>query len=134
MAHIPTPGSAMRFWDRPSTLMVRFVAYGVGAALVFDSFQLAAQSMDAPTGSIGGFPVDLAKWAMTQGGLVVVTLVILWSYRRDFKRVIEAQQQELGIVTALAQECSKHIAESAAAQQAMAQAQRELTTALMRSK
>lgn len=126
------PGSAMTLWDRPSTIAVRITAYVVGAALVFDSFQLAAQPIDGPAGSIGGFPVDLAKWAMTQGGLVVVTLVILWSYRRDFKKVIEAQQQELGVVTELAKECSAHIAQSAAAQREASQVQREFTAAFMR--
>lgn len=120
----------MRLWVQPSTVAVRLTAYAVGAALVFDSFQLAAQPLES-TGSIGGFPVDLAKWAMTQGGLVVVTLVILWSYRRDFKRVIEAQQQELGVVTELVRDSSRHIAESAASQQALAQAHRELMAAMM---
>jgi len=51
---------------------------------------LAANSALAQTPVTDGLPsntqVDLAKWAMTQGGLLIALVVVLWSYRRDFFR------------------------------------------------
>ena len=35
------------------------------------------------------------KWALTQGGLLLTLLVVLWSYRRDFFRKADAQQADL---------------------------------------
>ena len=49
--------------------------------------------------------VDLYKYAITQGGLLAVVLVLLWSYRRDFKRIVDDQQARLGVMTELVQ-CS----------------------------
>ncbi len=37
------------------------------------------------TGAVEG---EFVKWALTQGGLTVVVLVLFWSYRRDTARII----------------------------------------------
>ncbi len=36
---------------------------------------------------------DILRWVLTQGGLAVVVLVVLWSYRKDLTR-IQAKDQE----------------------------------------
>ena len=44
---------------------------------------------------------DLIRYGITQGGLVLVVLVIFWSYRRDLVRLIDAKDQNLKILTEL---------------------------------
>lgn len=36
--------------------------------------------------------IELLQWGVTQGGLVLVVLVVVWSYRRDFQRVFDAER------------------------------------------
>lgn len=38
--------------------------------------------------------IELLQWAVTQGGLVVVILVVVWSYRRDFQRVFSREDDK----------------------------------------
>lgn len=45
------------------------------------------------TGAISPTEMQLAQWAITQGGLVVVVLVIIWSYRRDFHRIFQSEHE-----------------------------------------
>lgn len=37
---------------------------------------------------------DLVKYAVTQGGLLAVVLVLLWSYRRELKRQLDDKEAE----------------------------------------
>lgn len=37
---------------------------------------------------------ELMRWMVTQGGLTVALIVVLWSYRRDFTRVLAAAQAD----------------------------------------
>lgn len=43
----------------------------------------------------------LIKYAVTQGGLALVLLVVFWSYRRDLSRIEVRDQEKLQIVTFL---------------------------------
>lgn len=53
-------------------------------------------------GTVPGLPVDtgmspsdLLKWGIQQGGLTLVIVLLLWSYRRDFFRKIEGKDIEI---------------------------------------
>ncbi len=35
---------------------------------------------------------ELMRWAVTQGGLLVVVLLLVWSYRRDFTRALDLEK------------------------------------------
>lgn len=51
----------------------------------------------AGTGTEGGAQMDwmkLGQFAITQGGLAVVLLVVIWSYRRDFERLLSRKDEE----------------------------------------
>jgi hypothetical protein len=63
-------------------------------ALFLISVRAAAQvPAAAPSGAIGQTEIQLAQWAVTQGGLVLVVLVVIWSYRRDFHRIFQAESE-----------------------------------------
>lgn len=47
-----------------------------------------------PSSPVDGNTID-PKWAVTQGGFFLLILAILWSYRRDFFRAVEGQQEQL---------------------------------------
>lgn len=51
-----------------------------------------------PGGGMGATEIDLVKWGFTQGGLTLVLLVVLGSYRRDFFRKSEAKQAEIDLL------------------------------------
>lgn len=59
-----------------------------GSAPVF-AYQAPAAGPQGET-AMGPTETDLVKWAFTQGGLMLVLIVVLVSYRRDFFRKNEA--------------------------------------------
>lgn len=63
------------------------------ALLLFSSGSLLGQPTLDPGGTLGGTEAELARWAVTQGGLLVVVLVVIWSYRRDFSRSVTAERE-----------------------------------------
>jgi hypothetical protein len=102
------------------TDMIRRVAFGVGAVLLLNSMTLASAQTLAPEDP--GLHIEFWKWAVTQGGLVVVTLVILWSYRKDFKSVRAENKETLSVVAGLVKESVASTTEGAAASRAVAEA------------
>lgn len=106
--------------------VIRAVAYVAGTCLVLNSVALA-QNLGTPVGSTD---LDLVKWGLTQGGLVLVTLVILWSYRKDFKSVLAETRAELTVAVTLAKECSAHIAASSETNRSLTKALDELRAKL----
>ena len=86
-------------------MVVRVVAYGVGLYLVASSVAMA----QTPAVAHAGFEpdADLVKWGITQGGLVLVTLVILWSYRKDFKTLLSEEHQKTEVLARLVAENSE---------------------------
>ncbi len=57
---------------------------------------------------------DLFKWAVTQGGLVLVVLVVFWTYRRDLQRISAKDAEKLEIMTDLVGETKGAIQASTA--------------------
>lgn len=61
---------------------------------------LAAMLFATSVESVTAEP-DLVKYAITQGGLLAVVLVLLWSYRRDFLRIQQKDNEKIALLTAL---------------------------------
>ena len=61
------------------------------------AFQVAPSSSAGPT-PMGSTEIDLVKWGITQGGLALVLIAVLISYRRDFFRRHEAKQTEMDLL------------------------------------
>ena len=63
-------------------------------ALFLIAVRASAQVPAVPaSGAVSQTEIQLAQWAITQGGLVVVVLVVIWSYRRDFHRIFQSEYQ-----------------------------------------
>lgn len=77
-------------------------------------------------------PPELVKWSVTQGGLVLVLLVVLWSYRRDFTRVLAREDEETAILTDLVAQASAALQASRDASLATQQSLDRLARALDR--
>lgn len=45
--------------------------------------------------------MEILKWALTQGGVVLVLLIVVWSYRRDFTRLMARDDEKIAILTEL---------------------------------
>lgn len=44
---------------------------------------------------------DMLRYAITQGGLLAVVLVLLWSYRRDFLRIQTKDDEKIALLMSL---------------------------------
>lgn len=121
---IPPFGLSYADW----LVRVRRVAWVVGGYFLAESLVLA-QNIGSSTATPD---LDLIKWGLTQGGLVVVTLTILWTYRKDFRSVLTQKQDQLDTVIELAQECATSIAESSATNRELAAAIERLKLTLPR--
>jgi len=63
-------------------------------ALFLIAVRASAQVPVPPPGSpISQTEIQLLQWAITQGGLVAVVLVVVWSYRRDFHRIFQSENE-----------------------------------------
>jgi hypothetical protein len=83
-----------RWWNRVRSLAVI-------VCIVLFSMN-AAYAQAATTYSIQGTESEFLKWALTQGGLTVVVLILFWSYRRDTGRLlVEAHERNLAVREAL---------------------------------
>lgn len=67
---------------------------------------VALQTHDQTPCDMTGSQVDLIKWAVTQGGLTLLLILVLASYRRDFFRKDDARQAE---IVALREEKRKEV-------------------------
>jgi hypothetical protein len=59
------------------------------------AFQTPPSSGPPEARPMGATEIDLVKWGFTQGGLTLVLIITLASYRRDFFRKQEAKQAEV---------------------------------------
>jgi hypothetical protein len=59
--------------------------------------------------------IGLAQWAVQQGGFLVVILVILFFYRRDWKTATEFWKDQTKVSHDLAATCATAVADNAAA-------------------
>lgn len=87
----------MWHWLRQKARQVRGVLATI-AILAFSVNGLWAQ-VSAPQ-STASEP-EFLKWALTQGGLVIVVLIIGWSYRRDLVWVAKQEEEKAKILTDL---------------------------------
>lgn len=85
-------------------------------------------------GGLGMFAVesmteqpDLVRYAITQGGLLAVVLVLLWSYRRDWTNIVDQRGEHIAVLTNLVQQSTTAQANSAASLASMAEAIKEMT-------
>lgn len=76
-------------------------------------------------GTMGTTEIDLVKWGFTQGGLTLLLLVVLMSYRRDFFRkneaaltMVEALREEKRDQVAVLDKCAHAMLTQAVATQA----------------
>lgn len=84
----------------------------------------------AATGMLMAFAVDAAspestdlmRYAITQGGLLAVVLVLLWSYRKDTLSVLHEQEDRLKVLTDLVTQSTGALMKSADASERMARA------------
>lgn len=79
------------------TILAAMVTAGATWSPVLSAPVFALQDAGAVTnqgGPMGPTEIDLVKWGFTQGGLTLVLIVVLFSYRRDFFRKHEAKQAE----------------------------------------
>lgn len=74
--------------------------------------------------------VDLFRYAMTQGGLLVVVLVLLWSYRKDLKASNAKQDERIEVLTNLVATNTAAMTRAAAASEANEKAAHRLSRAL----
>lgn len=44
---------------------------------------------------------ELIQWALTQGGLAVVIMVVLWAYRKDLTRIQLRDQEKTEVLITL---------------------------------
>ena len=61
------------------------------AALLTYAYAAAAQPVLVGAGSNSSSEFQLLQWGVTQGGLVLVIMVVVWAYRRDFQRLFNAE-------------------------------------------
>jgi len=86
---------------RPTLAFLILCALVASAATRAPAAAQAAITLDpqtaTPTGEreMGTTEIDLVKWGFTQGGLTLVLIVVLASYRRDFFRKQDAKQNEV---------------------------------------
>jgi hypothetical protein len=81
-----------------SIICRRRAKFVTATALVVTLFSnsLYGQSIDPTSSQI--MDGNFVKWALTQGGLSIVLLVVLWSYRRDLQRAAEAKEQTVTVL------------------------------------
>src|SRR4051812_22149918 len=66
------------------------------------AFMILAVAVDPILPQVGD--VDLVKYAVTQGGLLAVVLVLMWSYRRDWQRTLSEERDRSSATLTLAKE------------------------------
>lgn len=71
---------------------------GVGAGRLAVLFMVAVGELGW---SVTMPNADLIRYVFTQGGLFAVLIVVLWSYRRDFTRILDRDAERLEVLTGL---------------------------------
>lgn len=86
-----------------------------------------------PTGA-GLDLLDFWKWTFTQGALAVVLAIVFWSYRRDYVRIIQKDEQntsaQIATLTTMVGQCMTAIEASRAQSHETEQSNNRLTRAL----
>lgn len=121
-----------REFARPLLIVSAIVGF------TLNSPRLEAEPLGAvlATELAGGGEIDLLKWAFTQGALALVLIVVLWSYRRDYARIIAKDERDTAIqittLTAIVGDCKSAIEIARAQSATTAKAIDRLSRALER--
>lgn len=73
---------------------------------------------------------DLTRYAITQGGLLAVVMVLLYFYRKDFRAQIADQDERLEVMTGLVIANTTAMTKAASASEANEKAAHRLSRAL----
>jgi hypothetical protein len=65
---------------------------------------------------------DLVRYALTQGGLLAVVLVLLWFYRRDSRRIASDKNVKIDVLIAIVQNSTAALTRNAEGAAAVARA------------
>lgn len=65
---------------------------------------------------------DLGRYAITQGGLLFVVLVLLWSYRRDNLGALKEREDQIRVMADMVSKSTEALTKSADASERMARA------------
>lgn len=76
------------------------------AVVALSANGLWASQSTTPAG-LSAVESDFVKWALTQGGLTIVLLGTLWSYRRDMTRGLREEQARTQVLTALVEKSTE---------------------------
>lgn len=76
--------------------------------------------------------VDLAKYALTQGGLLIVVLVLIWLQRRDNERISKKDEEKIVVLTDLVRASTVAMTHAAEASIASEKANHRLARAVER--
>jgi flagellar biosynthesis/type III secretory pathway M-ring protein FliF/YscJ len=78
-------------------VMSAFSAVGEFATRQVSAFQAPIASIPSTPGlPMTGGEIDLVKWAVTQGGLTLVVIILVFILKRELARKTEKTQEELG--------------------------------------
>lgn len=80
--------------------LVRWISYFGGAWLLLSSLLSASADPLADPG------MDFWRWTVTQGGLVVAFLFVLWSYRKDFKSERQGDKDQIAVLVQLVEKAT----------------------------
>lgn len=69
---------------------------------------------------------DLVRYAITQGGLLAVVIVLLWNYRRDAMRQLSSKDEQLAVMIELVKLSTTALTRSSDACDRMARAAENL--------
>jgi hypothetical protein len=94
------------------TAMMRGMTAVVGLVLV-----ALDPAISPPTGDF-----DVVRYAITQGGLLAVVLVLLWTYRRDLMRQMSDKNDRIAVMTDIVQAATTALTRYADACDRMARA------------
>ncbi|MEN6605919.1 MAG: hypothetical protein ABFD60_01650 [Bryobacteraceae bacterium] len=93
--------------------------------LVLIGLRASAQTLTPAIGVAGPAETQLFQWAVTQGGLVLVVLVVVWSYRRDFSRIFNVEKERTTELLLALQQSSSALAMHAELMRSQADSARE---------
>lgn len=126
-----------REFARPLLVVSAVVGFALNSTrLEAEPAAACCQLVATELATSGGLEIDLVKWAFTQGALALVLIVVLWSYRRDYARIIAKDERDTAIqiatLTALVGDCKGAIETSRAQSAATEKAIHRLSRALER--
>lgn len=79
---------------------------------------------------VSGGETDLIRYALTQGGLLAVVLVLLWSIRKDALGVLKERENAIVVMSDMVTKCATALEKAADAGQQQARAMEQMARAV----